>query len=332
MKTFFSSPSKNILFTLLICMCSWQTANAQNDFYYTRTIEDNPRFADVILRAGGYGGAYTSGQTGLDFELIVAPGNANFQFRTQWLRALYSKAYQDYSGAPVLISENAFNKFMMFDAGADYFFWDTVDKSTARVGVDGPLFFADKSADVAALLRFSVAGRLGINYTRLMLSASDAPGQQLVTEDGRVFGAGATEEDQGAVYTLSTSLAPYLGISFNLGRGLMTRVKGIRDKPNYHFISFYTDLLLSARNTVADIRSGGTLYDVTAETNSESENFQETGAGFRSGVKAVYGRRFSIYAKFESGMWPGYLNKRFFWLFGAGVSANLQIFDTSRGR
>lgn len=306
-------------------------AYAQNDFFNTKNIDNNPRFADVIVRAGGYGGAYTSGHSGLDVELIVAPTRSNFQLRAGYNQAIYSEAYQDYTKVPNQISRNPFNKFMMLDVGGDYFFWNTTNKGTAKVGVDAPLLFANRKLDVATLIRFSVAGRLGINYSRMMLSPANAPGGQIRTEDGRTFGQGATEsEDQGAVYVQSTMLSPYLGLSFNLGRGLMTRVKGVRDRANYQFITLYTDLLISARNSIADIQAGNVLYSVTENETNDPDNFRESRTGFRGGLKAVYGRELSVYAKLESGLWPGYHENRFFWLVGAGASINLQIFDHPR--
>lgn len=327
---FYLSRSLTLLFAVL---CITSATHAQNDFFYTKDIDDNPRFADVIMRAGGYGGAFTSGQTGLDIEMIVAPTRSNFQVRAQWSQALFSESYQKYTETTNLISDNPFNQFMMLDVGGDYFFWNSIDKGTAKVGVDGPLLFADRKLDVATLVRFSVAGRLGVNYSRLMLSPEDAPGGQIKTEDGRIFGAGATEnEDQGAVFIQSTVLSPYLGLSFNLGRGLMTRVKGVRERANYQFITLYTDLLISTRNSIADIRTGSVLYSVTESDTNDPDNFQESRTGFRGGIKAVYGRRVSVYAKFESGLWPGYHQDRFFWLLGAGASVNLQIFDHPRRR
>lgn len=321
---FFDALRRSFLLSFCIALCL-QFAHAQNDFYYTQDLEDNPRFADIIFRIGGYGGAYNEGQAGLDTEIIVAPVYTNFQFRGQAVGALYSKQYQNYTAASNLISDNAFRKFLMLDLGADYFFWDSVNKGTAKVGVNKSLLFADRTADVAALIRFSVAGRLGINYSRFMLRPADVAGGQFATEEGRIFGRGAAEEDQGSVYVLSTNTSPYAGLSFNLGRGLMTRVKGIRERANYHFISLYTDLLISANSSLANMEANGQTYPLAESNNSDLEGFRETRTGFRGGIKAVYGRRLSAYVKFESGIWPGFLEQRFFWLLGAGASLNLQV-------
>jgi hypothetical protein len=324
---FFQVIRRPFILACCIALCL-PFAHAQNDFYYTQNLEDNPRFADIIFRIGGYGGAYNEGQAGLDTEIIVAPMYTNFQFRGQAAGAFYSKQYQNYTAATNLISDNYFRKFMMLDLGADYFFWDSASKGTAKVGVNKSLLFADRTADVAALIRFSVAGRLGINYTRLMLSPGDVAGGQFATQEGRIFGSGAAEEDRGSIYVQSTHISPYAGLSFNLGRGLMTRVKGVRERANYHFISLYTDLLISADNSLENIEVDGETYRLSESNNSDLEGFRETRTGFRGGIKAVYGRRLSAYVKFESGIWPGFLEKRFFWLLGAGASLNLQVLGT----
>ena len=326
---FFYSTCRLLLISCSIFM-NIQLIYAQNDFYYTQNLEDNPRFADIIFRIGGYGGAYNEGQAGLDTEIIVAPVYTNFQFRGQAVGALYSKTYQNYTDVPTLISDNSFRNFLMLDIGSDYFFWDSVNKGTAKVGVNKSILFADRTADVAALIRFSVAGRLGINYSRFMLSPADVPGGQFATEEGKIFGRGANGEDQGSVYVQSTNTSPYLGLSFNLGRGLMTRVKGIRKRANYHFISLYTDLLVSANSSLADIKANGETYQLAESNNSDLEGFRVARTGFRGGIKAVYGRRLSAYLKFESGIWPGFLEQRFFWLLGAGASLNLQVFGTKQ--
>ncbi len=229
---------------------------------------------------------------------------------------------------PDNLSDNPFQNFNSFDAGATYNFIDNTTVKYIKVIVGRKSKSKSWGEEVTVytterkgLVRQRFGVRAGLYRYAQSITDYDAIDRSIKFPDGTTFPhadnawSGQLTDNEKFFFTAERHLAAYLGLSYHRSHSIAIDAGQSGERRSAFSTFIYADLFLDLASDIQKLGYQGKLYDLTTATSGVDLNT----LGCRLGVKRVGGL---LFYGFEAGLKPQYLKTQFYGQFMVGYSFN----------